>query len=67
MTVFHSLLCLCIAAGIAAGQAFAAGAAKRVISASTLPPDLVINGKLDEIINARVSYYQAREMNDQAA
>jgi peptide chain release factor 1 len=29
--------------------------------------DLVINGKLDEIINALVSYYQAQKMNDQAA
>jgi peptide chain release factor 1 len=29
--------------------------------------DLVMNGKLDEIIQALVSYYQAQKMNDQAA
>jgi peptide chain release factor 1 len=29
--------------------------------------DLVINGKLDEIIEALISYYQAQKMNDQAA
>jgi peptide chain release factor 1 len=29
--------------------------------------DLVINGKLDEIIDALVAHYQAQKMNDQAA
>ena len=29
--------------------------------------DLVINGKIDEIIEALVTYYQAQKMNDQAA
>jgi peptide chain release factor 1 len=29
--------------------------------------DLVMNGKLDEIINALIAYYQTQRMNDQAA
>jgi peptide chain release factor 1 len=29
--------------------------------------DLVMNGKLDDIINALITYYQAQRMNDQAA
>ena len=29
--------------------------------------DLVMNGKLDDIINALITYYQAQRMNEQAA